>query len=75
MLLDTIGAVAIGGTSLYGGKGKIAWTVYGVIFLALIDNSLNLRNVSDPSITMSKGSVILLAAVLDALRNRLLARS
>jgi ribose/xylose/arabinose/galactoside ABC-type transport system permease subunit len=75
MLLDIIGAVAIGGTSLYGGKGKIAWTIYGVAFLALIDNSLNLRNVSDPSITMIKGSVILLAAVLDSLRNKLLARS
>lgn len=42
-LLDVIGAVVIGGSSrLYGGRGTIAGTVYGVVFLALVDNSLNL---------------------------------
>ena len=71
ILLDIIGATIIGGTSLFGGKGKIVWTLFGVLFLKLIDNSLNLLNLSIFSITMVKGVVILFAAVMDALRNRL----
>lgn len=69
-LLDIVGATVIGGTSLYGGKGKVLWTVYGVLFLALIDNSLNLLGITFFFITMIKGAVILVAALLDALRNR-----
>ena len=64
ILLDVIGAVVIGGTSLFGGKGKIHWTLYGVLFITLLDNSLNLIGLSYFLIMMVKGSVILLAAVV-----------
>jgi ribose/xylose/arabinose/galactoside ABC-type transport system permease subunit len=70
LLLDVIGAAVIGGTSLFGGRGKIVWTLYGVLFLTLIDNSLNLAGHSHFTIMMVKGSVILLAALLDVLRAR-----
>jgi ribose/xylose/arabinose/galactoside ABC-type transport system permease subunit len=70
VLLDVIGAVVIGGTSLFGGKGKIAWTVYGVVFMALMDNSLNLMGLSNFGILIAKGLLILAAALLDAARNR-----
>jgi ribose/xylose/arabinose/galactoside ABC-type transport system permease subunit len=70
ILLDIIGATVIGGTSLFGGKGKIVWTLFGVLFLKLIDNSLNLLSLSIFSITMVKGAVILFAALMDAMRNR-----
>jgi len=70
ILLDVIGATVVGGTSLFGGRGKIAGTFVGVLFLAVLDNSLNLLNLSQFSITMAKGSVILLAAALDAARQR-----
>ena len=70
ILLDVIGATVIGGTSLFGGKGKVLWTLFGVLFLKLIDNSLNLLNVSYFTLTMIKGGVILGAAVLDSLRVR-----
>lgn len=74
ILLDVIGATVIGGTSLFGGRGKILGTVFGVLFLTLIDNSLNLLNCTYFAIMMVKGGVILLAAVLDAARIRLEAR-
>lgn len=70
-LLDVIGATVIGGTSLYGGKGKVLWTTFGVLFLTLIDNTLNLQNLSHFTIMMVKGAVILLAAALDATRHKL----
>ena len=72
-LLDVVGAVVIGGTSLYGGKGRVAGTVFGVLFLALVDNSLNLLGLTFYTITMVKGGVILAAALTDALRNKFLA--
>lgn len=69
-LLDVIGATVIGGTSLYGGRGNILWTASGVLLLALIDNSLNLLNLSHFTIMMAKGGVILVAALLDTWRNQ-----
>jgi len=71
ILLDVIGAAVIGGTSLFGGRGKVLWTVFGVLFITLIDNSLNLMDLSYFKIMMAKGAVILLAAFIDAGRHRL----
>ncbi|MFN0087357.1 MAG: ABC transporter permease [Blastocatellia bacterium] len=70
LLLDVIGATVIGGASLFGGRGKIIWTIYGVLFLTLIDNTMNLAGHSHFTIMMVKGGVILLAALLDVLRRR-----
>jgi ribose transport system permease protein len=69
-LLDVVGAVVIGGTSLYGGKGTMAGTLFGVLFLALVDNSLNLLGLTFYTIMMVKGAVILAAALVDTARNR-----
>lgn len=71
-LLDVIGATVIGGTSLFGGKAKIIWTVFGVLFFVLLSNTLNLMNLSSFQVDMVKGGVILLAALADVLRTRLL---
>lgn len=73
LLLDVIGAAVIGGTSLFGGKGKVLGTVFGVLFLSLLSNGLNLLNLSDFLITIIKGAVILVAALLDVWRNKLVA--
>lgn len=70
ILLDVIGAAVIGGTSLFGGKGKVQWTLGGVLFLTLLDNALNLRGLSHFTIMMVKGGVILLAAGMDVARHR-----
>lgn len=71
ILLDVIGAAVIGGTSLFGGKGKVAWTLGGALFLTLLDNALVLQGLSQFSVMMIKGGVILLAALFDSTRSRL----
>ncbi len=71
-LLDVIGAAVIGGTSLFGGKAKIIWTFFGVLFFVLLSNTLNLMNLSAFQVDMVKGAVILGAALLDVLRTRLM---
>ena len=70
ILLDVIGATVLGGTSLFGGKGRVSWTFFGVLFLSLLDNALNLLGLSHFTIMMVKGGVILLAALLDTARTR-----
>jgi ribose/xylose/arabinose/galactoside ABC-type transport system permease subunit len=73
ILLDVIGATVIGGTSLFGGKGRAPWTILGVWFICLIDNSLNMLGLSYFVVMMVKGGIILLAALMDAVRTRVLA--
>lgn len=68
LLLDIIGANIIGGISLFGGKGKITWTFLGVFFFVILANTLNLLNVPFYFIDVVKGSIILIAAVLDVMR-------
>jgi ribose/xylose/arabinose/galactoside ABC-type transport system permease subunit len=74
IFLDVIGGAVIGGTSLFGGRGSVRGTAFGVLFITLVDNSLNLAGLSSFAILMVKGGVILAAAVLDALRERLFGR-
>jgi ribose transport system permease protein len=71
LLLDIIGAAVIGGISLFGGKGKLLWAVYGVLFFVVLGNSLNKMPLEFYSIDIIKGGVILLAAVMDVTRTRL----
>lgn len=71
-LLDVIGAAVIGGTSLFGGKAKILWTIFGVFFFVLLSSALGAMNLSAFQVDMVKGAVILGAALLDVLRARIL---
>jgi ribose/xylose/arabinose/galactoside ABC-type transport system permease subunit len=70
LFLDVIAAVVIGGTSLFGGRGSVAGTVLGALFITLLDNGLNLMGLSSFSVLMVKGAVILAAALVDAARER-----
>jgi ribose/xylose/arabinose/galactoside ABC-type transport system permease subunit len=74
VLLDIIGATVIGGTSLIGGKGKVTWTFFGVVFFVLLLNTLNSMKLSAFDIDVVKGVIILAAALLDVTRTRLLMR-
>ncbi len=63
--LDAIAAVVIGGTSLSGGKGSIWGTVMGAVIIGVLNNGLVLLNVSPFWQQVVKGSVILLAVIID----------
>lgn len=63
--LDAIAAVVLGGTSLSGGKGWIFGTLAGALIIGVLNNGLNLLNVSSFYQQVVKGGVILLAVLLD----------
>lgn len=63
--LDSIAAVVIGGTSLSGGNGSIMGTVIGAVIIGVLNNGLVLMNVSPFWQQVIKGSVILLAVIID----------
>lgn len=63
--LDAIAAVVIGGTSLAGGIGSIAGTVLGVLLIGVINNGLDLLNVSSYYQQIIKGAIIIAAVLID----------
>ena len=63
--LDAIAAVVLGGTSLSGGSGTVIGTIVGALIIAVLNNGLNLLNVSSFYQLVAKGAVILLAVFLD----------
>jgi ribose transport system permease protein len=63
--LDTIAAVVIGGTSLFGGRGSVVATFIGVFIMVLIRNGLNLLNVSPYWQGTAIGSIIIAAVLLE----------
>jgi len=61
LLLDGIAAIIIGGTLILGGRGTIGGAFWGLLFIGIINNSLNLLNVEDVWHQVFKGAVILAA--------------
>ena len=66
--LDAIAAVALGGTSMSGGRGKITGTVAGVLIIAVLNNGLNIMDVSSYYQEVIKALVILVAVLSDRKR-------
>lgn len=69
-VLYAVAAAVIGGTSLFGGRGKMIHAVIGGLVIAIIDNGMNLINVSASGLEMVTALVLLLAVVVDALARR-----
>lgn len=63
--LDAIAAVVLGGTSLAGGEGTVTGTIIGALIIGVLNNGLNLINVSPFYQSIVKGIVILLAVLMD----------
>ena len=75
--MRAVGAPAIGGVSLFGGRGKLLYPVVGGLVVATIDNGLGLMGKVGPvDFTQSgpkfivQGLVLLLAASVDALSRK-----
>jgi ribose transport system permease protein len=59
--LDAIAAVVLGGTSIAGGRGHIVGTLIGALMLGVLNNGLNLMEVSPYTQRVLKGVIIVLA--------------
>ncbi|MGX5655809.1 sugar ABC transporter permease [Geodermatophilus nigrescens] len=69
-LLYAVGAAVIGGTSLFGGRGRVRDAVLGGLVVAIIANGLGLLGVEAYLNFIITGGVLLLAASVDALARR-----
>jgi D-xylose transport system permease protein len=69
-LLYAVGAAVIGGTSLFGGRGRVRDAILGGLVVAIIANGLGLLGVEAYLNFIITGGVLLLAASVDALARR-----
>lgn len=67
--LDVIAAVVIGGTSLNGGRGSLFGTFIGALMIGVINNGMNLLDISPYFQLVVKGLIIIGAVLLDRLRD------
>jgi D-xylose transport system permease protein len=74
-LLFAVGAAVIGGTSLFGGKGRVLDALLGASVIAIITNGMTLQGQPQGRVYMITGLVLLLAASVDAVSRRRAASS
>ena len=70
LLLNVIAAAVIGGTSLFGGTGRVMSALLGALVIASIDNGMNLLGLASGTRFVITGFVLLGAVLLDALTKR-----
>ena len=70
LLLNAIAAAVIGGTSLFGGKGRVIAALLGAIVIASIENGMNLLGLASGTKFVITGLVLLAAVLVDALSKR-----
>jgi D-xylose transport system permease protein len=69
-LLYAVGAAVIGGTSLFGGKGKLRDAVLGGLVVAIINNGMGLLGFSPGTQYLVTGGVLLISASVDAISRK-----
>jgi ABC-type xylose transport system permease subunit len=70
LVLYAVAAAVIGGTSLFGGRGKMIHGVLGGIVIAAIDNGMGLQGFSAASKNIVTAIVLLAAVTIDSLARR-----
>lgn len=70
MELDVITATVIGGTSFTGGIGTVWGVIVGALIIGVINNGLDLLNVSPFMQMVVKGGIIVTAIIIDERKNR-----
>ncbi len=68
--LNAIAAAVIGGISLAGGRGSLIGTVFGFLIIGVLDNGLNIINVSPFYQLIVKGLIIIGAVFVDSITHR-----
>lgn len=63
--LESVAAVVLGGVSLFGGRGSVVGVAFGVAFVSILSNGLNLLNVSSYTQLMVIGAALIVAVALD----------
>lgn len=63
--LESVAAVVLGGVSLFGGRGSVVGVAFGVLFISILSNGLNLLNVPSYTQMMVIGGALILAVSLD----------
>ncbi|SNT00496.1 ribose transport system permease protein [Streptosporangium subroseum] len=71
LLLNIVGAVVLGGTSLFGGRGSLLRTAVGVLFLGFLSNGMSLLGLASFDQQIVTGAVIFIAASADGIGRRL----
>jgi len=66
--LDAIAAVAVGGTSLQGGRGGVGSTIVGLLIVGMVNNLLNLLNVAGYTQRIIIGIMIIIAIAIQRIR-------
>jgi ribose/xylose/arabinose/galactoside ABC-type transport system permease subunit len=75
MELQSIAAVVVGGTNLFGGEGTIGGTIIGVLIIGVLNNGLNILGVADFWQRVVNGSIIVAVVALDQWRRRAAVRT
>jgi D-xylose transport system permease protein len=70
LLLNSIAAAVIGGTSLFGGSGRVVSAFLGALVIATIENGMGLLNLSAGVKFVVTGMVLLIAVLVDAITRR-----
>jgi len=68
--LDAIAAAVIGGTSMSGGKGLILGTITGALIIGIMNNGLDLFNISSYAQQVVKGAIIIGAVLIDRINEK-----
>ena len=68
--LDSITAVVLGGTSLFGGRGTVLGTLIGALIVGVIRNGLQLIGVASIYQTLITGILVILAVTIDQVSRR-----
>lgn len=66
--LDVIAAVVLGGTNIFGGVGTVEGTIIGAFILIVINNGLNLINVSPYAQFIAKGVILAFAVAINSMK-------
>ncbi len=75
ILLDAIAAAVIGGTSLFGGRGRVISALMGALIISTVANGIDLLGYSSAIKFMVTGAILLAAVTLDTLSRRRLAQA